>query len=157
MLVFEHKALFADRGEVERGSEVPLGVAEILRPGRDVTVVATQLMVQRSMAAARALASEGIEAEVIDPRTLAPLDLETIAASVARTGRLVCAQESPSAGGWGATVIAAITERCFDHLDAPPSLMASDDTPVPYSGDLEARWLPTDERIADAVRRSMAH
>ena len=157
VLVFEHKALFADRGEVERGAEVPLGVAAIVRPGRDVTVVATQLMVQRSMGAASALASEGIEAEVIDPRTLAPLDLETIAASVARTGRLVCVQESPSAGGWGATVIAAITERCFDDLDAPPSLVASDDTPVPYSGELEARWIPTDERIADAVRRSVAH
>lgn len=157
VLVFEHKALFADRGEVERGSEVPLGVAEIVRPGRDVTVVATQLMVQRAMGAAGALASEGIEAEVIDPRTLAPLDLETIAASVARTARLVCAQESPAAGGWAATVIAAITERCFDHLDAPPWVVASDDTPVPYSGDLEARWIPTKERIADAVRRSMAH
>lgn len=156
VLVFEHKALFADRGEVERGAEVPLGVAEIVRAGRDVTVVATQLMVKRSMHAADALASEGIETEVIDPRTLAPLDLDTIAASVSRTGRLVCVQESPSAGGWGATVVAAIVHRCFDDLDAPTRIVASDDTPVPYSGELEARWMPTHEGIADAVRRSMA-
>jgi pyruvate/2-oxoglutarate/acetoin dehydrogenase E1 component len=157
VLIFEHKALFADRGEVERGAEVPLGVAEVVRAGRDVTVVATQLMVQRSMRAADTLASENIEAEVIDPRTLAPLDLDTIAASVAKTGRLVCVQESPPAGGWGTTVIAAITHRCFDDLDAPPSIVASDDTPVPYSAELEARWMPTHEGIADAVRRSMAH
>ena len=113
VLVFEHKALFADRGEVERDVEVPLGAAEIVRPGSDVTVVATQLMVQRSMHAADALASEGIEVEVVDPRTLAPLDLDSIAASVARTGRLVCVQESPPAGGWGATVIAAIARTMF--------------------------------------------
>jgi len=156
VLIFEHKALFADRGEVERGAEVPLGVAEVVRAGRDVTVVATQLMVQRSMQAAGTLASEGIELEVIDPRTLAPLDLDTIAASVSRTGRLVCVQESPPAGGWGATVVAAIVRRCFDDLDAPPLIVASDDTPVPFAGELEAAWMPTSESITDAVRGSMA-
>lgn len=157
VLVFEHKALFAERGDVERGRLVPLGVAEVVRSGGDVTVVATQLMRWRSLEAAECLEAEGVQVEVIDPRTLAPLDLDTIVASVERTGRLVCVQESPPVGGWGATVITGVVERAFDHLDAPPLLIASDATPVPYSGVLEDRWMPSTERIADAVRGAMAH
>jgi pyruvate/2-oxoglutarate/acetoin dehydrogenase E1 component len=82
--------------------------------------------------------------------------METIAASVRKTGRLVCVQESPAAGSWGATVIAHIAEHAFDALDAPPALIAADDTPIPYSGSLEDLWMPTEERIADGIRRVAA-
>jgi acetoin:2,6-dichlorophenolindophenol oxidoreductase subunit beta len=157
VLVFEHKALFTLQDDVETGRLVPLGVAEVVRTGDDVTVVATQLMRWRSVEAAAVLEADGVQVEVIDPRTLAPLDLDTIVASVERTGRLVCVQESPPAGGWGATVIAAVVERAFDHLDAPPVLVASDATPVPFSGVLEDRWMPSADRIADAVRGSVGH
>jgi len=157
VLVFEHKALFTQRGDVEPGRSVPLGVAEVVRTGGDVTVVATQFMRWRSLEAAEALETEGVQVEVIDPRTLSPLDLDTIVTSVERTGRLVCVQESPPAGGWGATVIAGVVELAFDRLDAPPILVASDATPVPYAGAMEDRWMPSAERIADAVRRSAEH
>ena len=111
----------------------------------------------RTVEAAEALEADGVQVEVIDPRTLAPLDLETIVASVERTGRLVCVQESPPAGSWGSTVITAVVERAFDRLDAPPSLVASDATPVPYAGALEGCWLPSTERIAGAIRRTAEH
>ena len=157
VLVFEHKALFTRRGDVERGRTIPLGVAEVVRAGSDVTVVATQLMRWRTMEAAEALEADGVQVEVIDPRTLAPLDLDTIMASVERTKRIVCVQESQPAGSWGSTVIAAVVERAFDRLDAPPLLVASDATPVPYAGALEGCWLPSTERIADAIRRTAEH
>lgn len=157
VIVLEHKALYADKGAVEPGVLMPLGVAEIVREGDAVTVVAPQQMLHRSLEAAEELVAEGLEVEVIDPRTLAPLDMETIAASVRKTGRLVCVQESPAAASWGATVIAHIAEHAFDMLDAPPLLIAADDTPIPYAGVLEDLWMPTEERIADGIRRVIAH
>lgn len=157
VLFFEHKALFNTKAELtEPLTSVPLGEAEIVRPGRDITVVATQLMRQRALQAADTLASEGIEVEVIDPRTLIPLDFPKIASSVQATGRLLVAQEGSPNGGWGATLISRICGELFEMLDAPPQLVACDETPVPYAGSLEQAWLPSDEALAEAARRIVA-
>jgi acetoin:2,6-dichlorophenolindophenol oxidoreductase subunit beta len=155
VIVFEHKAQFGDRGEVARGRTVPLGTAEVVREGTDVTVVATQVMRTRSLEAAERCAAEGISVEVIDPRTIAPLDTDTIVGSVGRTCRLVCAQDAPRAGSWGATLIAHVAEHALDALDAPPVLVAADATPVPYASNLEDLWIPSTERILDAIRDVM--
>jgi acetoin:2,6-dichlorophenolindophenol oxidoreductase subunit beta len=156
VLVFEHKGLYPRQGEVpEEGGVVPLGQAEVVREGGDATVVATQLMRHRTLEAADALASDGIEVELIDPRTLAPLDLETIVHSVEKTSRLVCVQECPPAGSWGATIVARIVEEAWESLDARPVLVSGDETPIPYAEPLEEAWLPSTDRIADRIRRAM--
>ncbi|MBS1881335.1 MAG: alpha-ketoacid dehydrogenase subunit beta [Actinobacteria bacterium] len=153
VLFFEHKAMLNLKGELaDEPAPVQLGEALVVREGSDVTLVATQLMRARSEAAAVALAAEGIEVEIVDPRTLVPLDLDTIGRSVDKTNRLLVAQESPSPGSWGATVIAALIADRFESLDAAPEMIAGDETPVPYAGPLEGAWLPSEERIANAVR-----
>jgi pyruvate/2-oxoglutarate/acetoin dehydrogenase E1 component len=152
VIVFEHKGQFSDRGEVERGRMVPLGTAEVARTGTDVTVVATQVMRTRSLEAAECAATEGISVEVIDPRTIAPLDTATIVGSIERTSRLVCTQEAPPAGSWGATLIAHVAEHALDALDAPPVLVAADATPVPFASNLEDLWMPSTDRILGAIR-----
>jgi pyruvate/2-oxoglutarate/acetoin dehydrogenase E1 component len=158
VLYFEHKALFGLKGELPSGlPRVALGRASVVRRGGDITVVATQLMRHRAVAAAEMLARERIEVELIDPRTLVPLDLATIAESVDRTNRLVVVQEAPATGSWGASLISALMQDRFEMLDAPPLLIGTDDTPVPYSAVLEAAHLPTTERIADGVRRAFAY
>jgi pyruvate/2-oxoglutarate/acetoin dehydrogenase E1 component len=157
VVVLEHKALYAEKGEVEQGRTVELGVAEVVRDGDDVTIVATQQMRHRSVAAAEILAEDGISVEVIDPRTVAPLDMATILASVRKTGHIVCVQECPAAGSWGATVIAAVAELALDALDAPPALIAADDTPIPYAAQLEDLWMPTEARIVEEIRRVASH
>jgi pyruvate dehydrogenase E1 component beta subunit len=158
VLYFEHKALFNRSGDLaEKPELVPLGQADVARPGSDVTVVATQLMRHRALEAAERLATDGIQAEVIDPRCLCPLDLRTIADSVARTHRLVVVQEAPISGSWGATVAAAILQEGFELLDSPPLIVAADDTPVPYAGLLEEAWMPDSDRIAAAVRKTVEY
>ena len=154
VLFFEHKGMLNMKGELpdERPS-ARLGEAAVLREGADVTLVATQLVRVHAEEAAAAVGDEGTSVELIDPRTLAPLDMETINRSVEKTGRLVVAEESPAAGSWGATVIANVIATAFDTLDAQPALVASDETPVPYAGPLENAWIPNAERIADAIRR----
>jgi pyruvate dehydrogenase E1 component beta subunit len=157
VLYFEHKGLFNLKGELpDERATVALGVADVVRPGRDVTIVATQQMRHRAVEAAGQLAEEGIDVEVIDPRTLVPFDLETITDSVARTNRLVVAQEASPGGSWGASLIAQLMQTSFELLDAPPVLVAADDTPVPYAGPLEERWMPSVEAIAGAVRQTAA-
>jgi pyruvate/2-oxoglutarate/acetoin dehydrogenase E1 component len=152
-LVFEHKGLYALQGEVDLDQEpAALGAAEIVREGDDVTVVATQLMRHRAEEAADRLAADGIAVELIDPRTLAPLDLDTIVASVEKTSRLACVQEASPNGSWGATVIGRVAERAFQSLDASPILIGGDDTPIPYAASLEEAWLPSVERIASGLR-----
>ena len=154
VIVFEHKALYALRGEVPDGDgSVPLGRAEVVREGADVTVVAAQLMRHRAVEAAEHLAAEGISCEVIDPRTVAPLDLDRILASVGKTGRLAVVQEAPPAGSWGQLVVAEATLRGFELLDAPPALIAADPIPIPYAANLEDLTLPNVERIAAELRR----
>jgi pyruvate dehydrogenase E1 component beta subunit len=160
VLVFEHKALFSLKGEVATGpaaAPVPLGRAEVVRPGEHVTVVATQAMRHVALAAAGELAAEGIAAEVIDPRTLVPFDMDAVRASVERTARLVVVQEAPPPGSWGASLIARVAQEQFEMLDAPPLLVAADETPVPYSGPLEAAWMPDAARVRDAVRATVAY
>jgi pyruvate dehydrogenase E1 component beta subunit len=153
VLVLEHKAMLAVKGDLpEERSCTRLGEAATVREGRDVTVVATQLVLTHAASAAGVLAQEGISVEVIDPRTVAPLDVATVAKSVVKTGRLVVAQESPAAGSWGATLVASVASSAFESLAAPPVLISSDHTPVPFAGSLENAWIPSAERIADAIR-----
>ena len=132
---------------------VPIGEAAVLREGRDVTIVALSRLVHDALAAAERLAAEdGIEAEVIDPRTLVPLDLETIVASVERTTRLVVAHEAVTHGGVGAEVAALVQEAAFDHLDAPVVRVGAPFAPVPFSAQLEDAYLPGADEIVAAVR-----
>lgn len=158
VLYFEHKHLFNLKGELPEPPPIAqIGRAEVLRRGSHVTVIATQLMVHRALEAAETLAREDVDVEVIDMRTLAPLDLATVAESVDRTNRLVVAQEATSGGSWGATVIARLIADRLESLDAPPLMVGGDDTPIPYASALESLWLPSAERIADGVRATLAY
>ena len=150
----ECKTLYFRKEEVpDELPAVPLGEAAVLREGRDVTIVALSRLVHDALAAAERLAAEdGIEAEVIDPRTLVPLDLETIVASVQRTTRLVVAHEAVAHGGVGAEVAALVQEAAFDHLDAPVARVGAPFAPVPFSAQLEDAYLPGVDEIVAAVR-----
>jgi acetoin:2,6-dichlorophenolindophenol oxidoreductase subunit beta len=157
VLYFEHKNLYNLTGELEADEPATIGRAAVVRAGNDITLVATQLMRHRALEAAELLAAEGVAAEVIDPRTIVPFDLDTVTASVAKTNRLICVQECSQGGSWGATVIAALVAENLELLDAPPIIVGGDETPIPYSGELEAAWLPSPERIAQAARRTLAY
>ena len=150
----ECKTLYFRKEEVpDELPAVPIGEAAVLREGRDVTIVALSRLVHDALAAAERLAAEdGIEAEVIDPRTLVPLDLETIVASVQRTTRLVVAHEAVAHGGVGAEVAALVQEAAFDHLDAPVARVGAPFAPVPFSAQLEDAYLPGVDEIVAAVR-----
>jgi acetoin:2,6-dichlorophenolindophenol oxidoreductase subunit beta len=158
VLVFEHKALFAIQGTIpEEDSLVPLGVADVVRQGSDVTIVATQQMRHRAVEAASQLADEGIEAAVIDPRTLVPFDDAAVVNSLRVTSRLAVVQEAPADGSWGASLISRMMTSNWELFDAPPLLIAADATPVPYAGNLEAAWLPSVERITAEVRKQVRY
>src|SRR5256714_9246311 len=153
VMVFEHKLLYGMNGEVpddDRG--IPLGQADVKRPGRDVTVVAISRMVHQALAAADALAGEGIEAEIVDPRTLSPLDHATILASVARTHHLVIVDEDNPRCSAATDIAALVADRGFDTLDPPIKIVSAPHTPVPFSPPLEQFYIPSPERIADTVR-----
>jgi pyruvate/2-oxoglutarate/acetoin dehydrogenase E1 component len=153
VVVVESKTLYFRREELpDPPVGVPLGQACVLRPGRDVTVVALSRLVHESLAAAEQLAAEGIEVEVIDPRTLVPLDLETIAESVRRTHRLVVAHEAVARGGFGAELAAQVQRACFDDLDAPIERVGAPFAPIPFSPPLEDAYLPGRAEVAAAVR-----
>ena len=134
---------------------IPIGKADIKREGADVTVLATMAMVPRALTAATQLESEGISVEVVDPRTLRPLDEETILASVRKTNRLVIAHEACTTGGFGAEVSAMVVEKAFDYLDAPITRVGARDVPMPYNDALELEVIPSVERIAEAIRGVM--
>lgn len=156
VIVFENKMLYSVVGEVpDEPYFVPFGVANVVHPGTDVTIVAISDMVGYSLKAAEALAAEGISAEVIDPRTIAPLDTNTIVDSVKRTGKLVVAHEACLTGGIGAEVAAQVGYRAFSHLEAPIERVAAKDSPIPFSPILEAEILPDDKDVIDAVHRVM--
>jgi len=156
VVVVENKTLYFRRERVpDAPSPVPLGRARVVRPGRDATVVALSRLVPEASAAAEELAAEGIEIEVVDPRTLVPLDLETIAASVARTHRLVVAHEAVEHGGVGAEIAAQVQHACFDDLDAPVERVGAPFTPVPFSPPLEDAYLPGRAEVAAAVRAAL--
>jgi pyruvate/2-oxoglutarate/acetoin dehydrogenase E1 component len=151
---FHHYLLTLEPGEVPEGEYlVPFGQADVRRSGGDVTVVATGWMVGKALAAAEALAAEGIEAEVIDPRTLAPLDTETILSSVAKTGRVVLVDQAPRHASAAALIAAEIADAGFASLKAPIKLVTAHDVTVPYSEPMEAFVLPDEAKIASAVRQ----
>ncbi len=156
VIVFEHKALYSVKGELPDGEGLPIGKAEIVRSGSDVTVVASQLMRHRALEAAEQLDADGISCEVIDPRTIAPLDTDTILESVGRTGRLVCVQEAPAAGSWSQAVVSTVAVEGFELLDAQPALVAADPIPMPYAKSLEDATIPSVEQIAGAIRTVVA-
>jgi pyruvate dehydrogenase E1 component beta subunit len=153
VVFFENKALYGMKGDVpEEEYLVPLGKAEVKRAGDDVTVVAISQMVPKALAAAEKLAGEGISVEVLDPRTLSPLDKDAIVASVRKTGRLVIAHEAVAPCGIGAEIAALAAEHAFDALRAPIKRVTAPFTPVPFAKPLEAFYLPNAERIAEAVK-----
>lgn len=165
VIVFEHKLLYGAKGaRAERGALspigevpeeeylVPIGRGIVRREGTDVTIVAKLLMLYRALAAAEKLAAEGIEVEVIDPRTLVPLDKELILTSVRKTGRLVIVEEDNLTGGWAAEIAALVAEEAFDYLDAPLKRVSAPDVPPPFAPILEREYVPNEDKIIRAVR-----
>lgn len=159
VLFLEHKLLLNTKGEVpdqDADELVPFGKASVRREGTDATAVAFGAMVNRTLEAADVLAGEDISLEVIDPRSVAPLDLETILASLAKTGRLVIVDEDYGPAGMGAEIAALVNEHAFDELDAPIRRVNGVHTPVPYSPPLEAAVVPDRDGIAAAIRGLVA-
>ncbi|MDO8685177.1 MAG: alpha-ketoacid dehydrogenase subunit beta [Clostridiales bacterium] len=156
VILIEHKALYFTKGDVpEEEYLVPFGVADVKRTGSDVTIIATSWMVLHAVAAAEKLAAEGISCEVVDPRTLWPLDRETIIKSVMKTGRCVVVTEAPAEGGWSGEASAVIMENCFKSLKSPVKRVCGMRTGVPYGTVLEKAVVPNDEWIIKAVRECL--
>jgi 2-oxoisovalerate dehydrogenase E1 component len=157
VLFLEHRELLALKGHVpEHDYEIPFGQAAVVREGKDITVVALALMVQRTLKACEQLAKEGVGVELIDPRTVAPLDIDTIARSVAKTGRLLIVDEAFAPYGIGAEIAAQLCERGFDDLDAPIRRLNGLHTPTPYSPTLESAVVPDVDLIVQAIRDLLA-
>jgi pyruvate dehydrogenase E1 component beta subunit len=156
VVFFEHKSLYAVKEEVPDGELVDrLGTAKVRRQGRDCTIVALALMVPRALAAAEALAGDGIDATVIDVRSLVPLDVSTIAASVASTGRLFTVEENPRLCGWGAEIASIVADECFWDLDGPIRRITTPHIPLPSTDVLEDAVIPSVGRIVEEVRTAM--
>jgi len=168
VIIFEHKLLYgskgprSERGAVSSAGEVPdeeylvpIGKGIVRREGSDVTIVAKLLTLYRALAAADELAQEGISAEVIDPRTLVPLDKDLILSSVRKTGRLVIVEEDNLTGGWAAEIAAIASDEAFAWLDAPIKRVSAPDVPPPFAPKLEADYVPSVERVMAAVRAVM--
>ena len=154
VLFVENVRLYGRRGEVEtEGDPIPFGSARIARPGDDATVVALSGMVDEALAAAERLAERGVSVEVIDPRTIAPLDMDTIIASVRKTMRVAVAHDAHKTGGFGAELAARIMEEAFDHLDAPVERVASLDVPIPCTPGGIAEVYPSEGDVVAAVER----
>jgi acetoin:2,6-dichlorophenolindophenol oxidoreductase subunit beta len=153
VIVFEHKLLYGMSGEVpEDESAIALGSADVKREGDDVTIVGISRMVHHALDAADRLAADGVEAEVVDPRTLSPLDKDTILASVDKTHRLVIVDEDNPLCSVATTISALVADEGFDSLDAPIKCVTAPHSPVPFSPPLEQAYIPSPDRIADAVR-----
>jgi acetoin:2,6-dichlorophenolindophenol oxidoreductase subunit beta len=153
VVYLEHKVLLGVSDEVPEGEYVvPLGKAQVKHEGADVTVVTWSAMVAQALEAAKMLAAEGISVEVVDLRTIVPLDKEAVFQSVAKTHRLVIAHEAVRTAGFGAEIAALVADEGFDLLDAPIKRVTAPDTPVPFSPVLEAAYVPNAQKIADAVR-----
>jgi acetoin:2,6-dichlorophenolindophenol oxidoreductase subunit beta len=164
VVFLEHKLLYGGMGtrkesaQISLGTEVPdgdyeiqLGTVAIRRAGRSLTILANMLMVHRALAAAETLAESGVDAEVIDVRSLVPLDMTTIEASVRKTGRVLIVEEDHLTGGWGAEVAARIADAAFSYLCAPIRRVAGPDTPIPCAPALERAWVPDTDRITAAA------
>ena len=152
VLFFEHKGLYGRSGPVRRGSVADFGKAEIVREGTDLTILSTLLMTERSLAAARSLAEEGVDVEVIDMRWLRPLDLETVRTSLDKTGLLLIAEEQVHTASWGASVISRLTMEGRQWAYPPRAVGLSEDLLIPYSPPLEDESIPSVERIAARAR-----
>ncbi len=156
VIFLENEVLYNLKGEVpEEEYHIPLGLAEVKRPGKDVTLVAWSRSCVTALAAANKLAEEGIDAEVVDPRTLRPLDEDAIFESVRKTNRCVVVEEGWRIAGFGAEISDRVQRECFDALDAPILRVTSEDVPMPYAKTLEKAYLPQPEKIIDAVHRVM--
>lgn len=164
VLIFEHKKLYGAKGirkvegALDASSEIPdeeylipFGEARVVREGKDVTVLATLRMVYEAGFAAAELAGEGVNVEIIDPRTLVPFDYNTLYCSVRKTGRLVIVHEDTLSGGWGAEVASKVQEDVFDYLDAPIKRVCAPDTPAPFSPPMEDFYVPSKARIKQAI------
>jgi pyruvate/2-oxoglutarate/acetoin dehydrogenase E1 component len=153
VIFIEHKMIYATKGEVPEGEYlVPIGVADVKREGKDVTIVATSLMVLTALEAATELAKEGIEAEVVDPRTLNPLDIDTILNSVKKTNHLVILHEANERCGVGAEIAAQVADKGFDYLDAPIKRVCAPNSVIPYNQHLEKLFIPSKERVVEAAK-----
>ncbi len=155
VIFIEHKLLYKTKGHVPEGMyRVPLSKSKVAREGRDLTVVATSIMVRRALEAAEQLSAEGIEIEVVDPRTLSPLDEGPIVESVIKTGKALVVHEAPITGGYGGELVARIAaSEAFGYLDAPIRRLAGRDMPIPYNRTLEYHAVPQVENIVEEARR----
>lgn len=154
VVFIEQERMYGNKGEVPDDADftIPLGVAEVKREGKDATIVARSLMVPVALKAAEELEKQGVSCEVIDPRTIRPLDIETIVSSVKKTNRVVIAEESHPFCGVAAEISAEINERAFDYLDAPVRRVSGVDVPMPYAKNLEDLAIPNVEQVIKAVR-----
>lgn len=157
VLFIEHKALYATKGEVPDDEEfsIPFGRANIVKEGKDATIVATLLYVSRALEAQAELEKQGVSCEVIDPRTIVPLDIETIVKSVKKTGRLIIVHEAHRTGGMGAEVAAQVTEEAFKYLDAPPQRVGAKQCTLPFNLGLENAVVPQVQEIVSAVKKTL--
>ncbi|MGA7987971.1 MAG: alpha-ketoacid dehydrogenase subunit beta [Candidatus Dormiibacterota bacterium] len=156
VLFFEHKGLYASKGEVPDGEIVDtLGAAKVLRSGGDATIVALAAMVPRALAAAETLAERGIDATVVDVRSLVPLDTQTILREVSVSGRMFTVEENPRLCGWGAELVSIVAEECFNELDGPPLRITTPHIPLPSADALEDMAIPSVERIVTTIERAM--
>lgn len=154
----EHKKLYITKGDVPEGHyTIPFGKADVKREGKDMTIIATHAMVARSLSVAEEFSKEGIEIEVIDPRTLRPLDKGTILESVKKTGRLIVADEGTVTCGVGAEISASVAEEAIEYLQAPILRIGSPDTPVPFSPPLEKIYIPDEDDVREAVVKMKAY
>ena len=155
VIYFEHRLYYPTKGPVpEEEYTIPFGVADVKKAGDDVTIVATGIMVHKSLKAADELKKEGVDAEIIDPRTILPLDTEAIVKSVKKTGKLVIVEEDNKTGGVGAEIGMIVVEQAFDALDKPIKRVAALDVPVPYSPPLEKYVIPDENRIIRSCPRT---
>jgi pyruvate/2-oxoglutarate/acetoin dehydrogenase E1 component len=153
VMFFEHKLLYPVEGEVPQEEyTIPFGVADVKREGKDVTIVATLYMVHKALSAAEMLSKERIDAEVVDPRTLVPLDKQAIVDSVKKTGRIAIVTEDCRTAGVSAEIAAVVAEEALDYLDAPIKRVAEPDTPIPFSPPLEQFVIPNEKSIIKAVK-----
>ncbi len=153
VLFFEHKMLYALTGPVPEDPDfmVPFGEASILKEGKDVTIIGVGIMVQKALAAAKQLAEQGVDAEVIDPRTLVPMDKDSLIKSVAKTGRVVIAHEAHKRAGPGAEIAAMLAEEAIEYLDGPIMRIGAINVPLPYNPELENHVLPNEKDIVRAA------
>ena len=153
VMFVEHILLYGARGEVSDGIKIPLGKADVKKQGSVVTLISYSIMVQNSLEAAALLENDGINAEVVDLRTLRPLDVETIIASTKKTHRVVVVEETTKFGGFAGEVVSIVQQEAFDYLDAPVERVAGEEVPIPYSMPLEKLAIPDTQRIVSAVKK----